>query len=373
MTDHPAWLMYGPDAAQTSAVDGSGPSETVVVSSLFESEHRLSGPVSADGTLYFGERGLPRDDTYVYAIATSDGSERWNAAVDSIDAHSLAIADDKLIVVESHDPFDTDSENAGAVTALNRRTGAIQWQTETSDCILAAPTVVDDTVYVGCHDQTLYAIDVYSGDIRWSYETLGDIFSPPAVADETVYVGGGKYVYAIDAADGTRKWWFETNDHDLFDAPPASATRNAIAVTDGTAYVGSGDGLLYALDAQTGTVDWHFQPAKVNTTSGVPAITSSPAVADGAVYFATAGDELYSVSADSGSEQWSVDVPHSGDARPLVTDEMLYLGAGVLRGFDRDTGAEQWQTTTIRGAQTPILLDDTLYVPGNDKTVYTVR
>ncbi|WP_158308644.1 PQQ-binding-like beta-propeller repeat protein [Halobacterium salinarum] len=314
---------------------------------------------------------MPDEETYVYAIKANDGSVQWKAAVDSIDAHSLAVVDETLIVVESHDPFD--GENAGAVTALNRQTGAERWQTEMSDCILAAPTVVDDTAYVGCHDQTLYAIDVDSGKIKWSYETLGDIFSPPSVANETVYVGGGEYVYAIDADEGTRKWWFKTNDHDLFGGLAGIATRNAIAVADGTAYVGSGDGLLYALDATTGTVDWHFQPTKVNTTSGTPSITSSPAVADGDVYFATAGDELYSVSADSGSEQWSADVPHSGDARPIVTDEMLYLGAGVLRGFDRKTGTEKWQITTVRGAQNPIILDETLYVPANDNTLHTVR
>lgn len=363
--------MYGPDAAQTSAVSGSGPAETVVVSSLFESEYQLSGPVSADGILYFGERGLPADETYVYAVDATDGSVQWKEAVDSIDAHSPAVAGETLIVAESHDPFG--GESSGAVTALDRKTGAVQWQTETTDCILTAPTVVDGTAYVGCHDQTVYSIDVDSGEIKWSYETLGDVFSPPAVVNDTVYVGSGEYIYAIDADEGTREWWFETNDHDLFDGPPGTGTRNAIAVSNGTAYVGSGDGLLYAIDATTGIVDWHFQPTKVNTTSGSPSITSSPAVADGDVYFATSGDELYSVSADSGSEQWSVDVPRSGDARPIVTDEMLYLGAGVLRGFDRETGAEQWQATTIRGAQSPILFEETLFVPSNDRTLYTVR
>ncbi|GAA0219223.1 outer membrane protein assembly factor BamB family protein [Halobaculum roseum] len=372
MSESSEWLMHGPDAAQTSAVNGTGPTETVVVSPLVETEQSLTGgPVHIDDTLYIGENGYPDDDTHVYAIDTADGSVRWNAAVDSVDAQSLAITGDTLIVVESRTPFD--GETAGAITALNRHTGAVRWRTETDDCVLAAPTVVDGTVYVGCTDQTLYALSVASGEIEWTYETLGDIFSPPAVVDGTVYVGGGEYIYAIDADDGTRRWWFETDDHDLFDAPPGGGTRNAIAVENGTAYVGSGDGLLYALDATTGAVEWRFRPTAVNTTSGAPSITSSPAVADGAVYFATAGDEVYSVSAADGVEQWSVSVPRSGDARPIVTDEMLYLGAGVLRGFDRETGAERWKATAIRGGQYPILVDETLYVPGNDGTLYTVR
>ena len=62
---------------------------------------------------------------------------------------------------------------------------------------------------------------------------------------------------------------------------------SSLAIADGVVYVGSGDGRLYALDAETGQEKWRFK------TDG--AIVSSPAVAGGVVYFASTDGYLYAV------------------------------------------------------------------------------
>jgi outer membrane protein assembly factor BamB len=58
------------------------------------------------------------------------------------------------------------------------------------------------------------------------------------VADGTVYVGDlENRIYGYDTADGSERWQFETGDD----------VRSSPAVVDGTLYVGSDDGNLYAL------------------------------------------------------------------------------------------------------------------------------
>jgi hypothetical protein len=61
--------------------------------------------------------------------------------------------------------------------------------------IESSPAVVGGTVYIGSGDGNVYALDPADGSERWSYDTGGeepvydDVISSPAVVNGTVYVG----------------------------------------------------------------------------------------------------------------------------------------------------------------------------------------
>ncbi|HEV2108846.1 MAG TPA: PQQ-binding-like beta-propeller repeat protein, partial [Thermomicrobiales bacterium] len=86
--------------------------------------------------------------------------------------------------------------------------------------------------------------------------------------------------------DPTLAWRFQTGD----------AVRSSPVMADGVIYVGSNDGSLYALDAETGEERWRF------TTDGP--ISGSAAVAEGAVYLASGDGYAYAVDAETGEERW---------------------------------------------------------------------
>ena len=74
--------------------------------------------------------------------------------------------------------------------------------------------------------------------------------SSPAVWDGKVYFGSGDgNVYALDADTGTLAWKFKTGD--VVHASPA--------IVDGTLFIGSWDSYFYALDARTGKTKWRFK------------------------------------------------------------------------------------------------------------------
>lgn len=51
------------------------------------------------------------------------------------------------------------------------------------------------------------------GDEVWQFQTGGQVRSSPTVADGTVLVGSGDdNVYALDAADGSQRWEFQTGN-----------------------------------------------------------------------------------------------------------------------------------------------------------------
>jgi outer membrane protein assembly factor BamB len=78
-----------------------------------------------------------------------------------------------------------------------------------------------------------------NGSLKWKYLTSNSVSSSPAVgSDGTVYVGSqdGR-LYAINPGDGSEKWSYAT----------AGIVASSPAIGgDGTVYVGSGDYNLYA-------------------------------------------------------------------------------------------------------------------------------
>ncbi len=58
------------------------------------------------------------------------------------------------------------------------------WVFECEDEIRSSPTVYRGVVYVGAHDNNLYAVNANDGTFRWKYPAEGRIVATPAVAEE---------------------------------------------------------------------------------------------------------------------------------------------------------------------------------------------
>ena len=63
------------------------------------------------------------------------------------------------------------------------------------------------------------------------------------------------------------------------------------AVVDGSVYIGSYDGKVYALDAVNGRLKWSFATGY--------AVVSSPAVADGVVFVGSEDSKVYALNAST--------------------------------------------------------------------------
>ena len=132
--------------------------------------------------------------------------------------------------------------------------GGLQWRVQTGGMVQSSAALHDGTLYIGSGDGQLYALDArHRARSGGSSATGRAISSTPAVADGLVFVGSRDNTFwAVDArtgrsAGGSRPvatcrfpWGFESGD--LYTSSPTWA--------DGTLYFGSGDGQVYAVDAE---------------------------------------------------------------------------------------------------------------------------
>ena len=141
----------------------------------------------------------------------------------------------------------------GSLIAVNLADGKRAWSARLPKGVIASPAVgTDGTVYTGCLDGSVYALDPVSGSPKWSFRADGYfVFGSPSVdGNGTVYFGDSDGTLYALSRDGKELWRFPANSN-IESAPVVGA--------DGTLYVTSNDSTLYALRNPTAVRDWMQQ------------------------------------------------------------------------------------------------------------------
>lgn len=133
--------------------------------------------------------------------------------------------------------------------ALDER-GALLWRDpfQGQGQFSGTPLLVEDTLYAGCHNGRLYAIDAATGRERWKLPVNGAIAATPAAWQELLFVGcNDGHLYAIrrsaGLSDSERSFW-------KFSAGAPIFAKPTIDEETGVLYFGDESGGVYA-------VPWH--------------------------------------------------------------------------------------------------------------------
>jgi outer membrane protein assembly factor BamB len=191
--------------------------------------------------------------------------------------------------------------------------------------------------------------------IKWKFHTGGLVISSPAVVDGTVYVGSADgNLYAVGLESGSQEWKFDAK----------SRVTSSPAVAAGVVYFGAYDGNFYALDAATGHPKWKFQtegerrfaakhlhgsqPLAETMPDPFDYYLSSPVVGMGAVFFGSGDGNIYSLNAASGTLKWKFKTGDVVHASPAIADGALFIGSwdSYFYALDAATGKERWRFKT---------------------------
>ncbi len=203
--------------------------------------------------------------------------------------------------------------------------------------------------------------------LLWSFKTNGAIFSSPAIGpDGTVYIGSDDgNLYALNP-DGTVKWKFQT----------AGCIRSTPAISpDGTLYFVSDDGFLYALDTKSllKRLKW-----KVNIGSSHVHWweRSSPTIgSDGTIYVGSTNGSLYAITPE-GKLKWKFSTGDCIVSSPAISsDGTIYVGSNDRNLYAITLeGKLKWKfSTDDRVISSPAIgSDGTIYVGRGDRNLYAI-
>jgi len=264
---------------------------------------------------------------------------------------------------------------------------AVKWTFKTGGPIVASPVIADGVVYIASWDTYLYAVDQATGKEKWKFKSAMPIVSTPAVANGTLYfVSSRGSLAALDISTGKPKWVLPTEYERKFEAknlhgyaPAAQTIPDAFdlflsspAVADGKVFFGSGDGNIYAADAESGVLQWKFHTGDV--------VHASPAVVNGTVYIGSWDSYLYALDAATGQLRWSLKTGEDNtihnqvgfQSSPAVVNGVVYVGCrdAHVYAVDAATGQRKWDYPTSKSwvVGTPAVRDGVVYVGTSDSS-----
>lgn len=190
------------------------------------------------------------EDT-IYAISAKDGSFRW-----SYTAKTRAPIGGPLAVAQNRVYYGTlgsvENPSESAFYVLDAHNGTLLWQHAMGD--FSSATVAQNVVYVGSRDQYLYAFDATNGTLRWRYKSVYPVYSIPTIGSNGAIYINMDGAYALGARQGNVLWHVPLGSSQSVDFTPS-------VVADGVVYLASNDGsgqsILYALNASNGSEYWH--------------------------------------------------------------------------------------------------------------------
>jgi polyvinyl alcohol dehydrogenase (cytochrome) len=157
-----------------------------------------------------------------------------------------------------------------------------------------------------------------------------------------------------------------------FGFPDATSAWSQPTVAGGRLFVGSQNGMVYALDAKSGCIIWTF--AAKSGVRNAPLFGTRTGGSGYAVYFGDTGANVYALDAGSGTQLWMTKVDEHPFARvtgsPTLDGTRLYVPVssleetaasqpgyecctfrGSVAALDTDTGAVAWKTYMVGEAK----------------------
>jgi outer membrane protein assembly factor BamB len=189
-------------------------------------------------------------------------------------------------------------------------------------------------------------------EIKWQIETNRRIQdSSPAVRDGVVYVGNnGGNLFAIDTETGEIQWQF-TN---------VGSVRSSPAVVDNSVYIGDADGIVSSINRNTGNEQWRFETDAE--------VRSGPIVGQDTIYVGSNDSNVYALDLETGENKWRFQTDDQILCNPTLANGLVYMGtySGSLYAIDSVTGEEQWSFSSDGSIEGSLMADENgVYVPSD--------
>ena len=258
-----------------------------------------------NGVLYEGtQRGL------LFAVEKTKGQQLWTQKLEGESFLTMPAADDaNLYFLGSH----------GTVVALKQKTGAFVWKFKAGSACSTTPFLRGNTLFIGCDDHFLYAIDSNAGYVRWKFNAGFPVKGSPVADSEYVFMGNE-------------------------------------------------DGVFYCLQASNSKLKWKLKTG--GAVRGVPTFyTNKDETLPSEVLFAALDNFLYDIKIKNGGRKWLSPTASRVYNRMFFDRALIFLApfGSNIYGFDPHTGQRVGDfNTNSRIRSSPITANDRLFIGLNN-------
>ena len=251
--------------------------------------------------------------------------------------------------------------NGSTVYCLSADEGRILWSSKCRRSPNAAPSVGEHSIFVPMVDGRLNVFSLEGkGGFPRSFISYGTAISKPLVTDSTVSWATDDGYYSV-APFRANTISFRLNSGDKMSAGGAAA--------DGTIYVNTTNGSMFALDEKKGTIEWEYLTGD--------RLTAAPFVKGNGVFVVSAENRLYKIDRTSGLPAANWKRPLEGISQYVGSSQSrIYMldSVGQLTAIDPESGARM---ATVPGANIvqsiPNRQTDRLYVATSQGSIGCYR
>lgn len=281
----------------------------------FKTDNRIVGtPAVENDIVVFGSA-----DKNIYGLDASSGKLLWKYPTKEAVLGAVAIQNNIAYIGGSDH----------AMRALNIKSGKLVWEyTNVKGYIETRPLIYQDKLIFGAWDTNMYALSLSTGHLLWTWNNgLSRMhFSPAAVwpvaaNGKVFFTAPDRMLTAVDAETGKTVW--RTNE---------SMVRETIGLSADRARI-------YSKTMQDSVVCYSTQtddPKKiwsVNVFYGYDHAPSMPVEKDNVVFGSTKNGLIFALNAETGNVLWKHKIGNSliNTVVPLSSKECLYTtGEGIV-------------------------------------------
>lgn len=223
----------------------------------------------------------------------------------------------------------------GELHVINSSSGKRVGWVNLGEAIHGSPVIDAGVAFVPLSNsrESLIAFDLGDGNPRWKRE-YGDIEASPLLLKQNILVGNtaGEF-HCVERSRGDLIWKFNLPDN-----AKRKGIRSSAAAAGSTVVFGADDGIVYALDTETGRLLWTYQTGA--------SIMASPSIANDRVFVGNLGGTLSALDIRTGVPVWKFDAGAGIYASAALTDDLVLFGTtgGRFYALRADSGTVAWST-----------------------------
>lgn len=273
------------------------------------------------------------------------------------------------------------------IILVNADTGNKIWSHNLANIARASPSIYKNSVFINTIDNSLHSIDLKTGFLKWAikeaHENLGFFgYAAPEPFEDSIIIpfSSGK-LSSINSETGEVKW-SATLSMGMGTQSYVNDIDMIPVIKDGVIYISSKNGILYAITAAEGKLEWTNHQA-----GGHNQIWT----ANDYLYTINKNNQLLAIFKVTGSIKWVYDLEkikknkkdniffdeeHTRFSGPTMINGNLYIlsSDGKLMVIDAKTGKKIQDIKISKGSYPPaISVDEKIYLLSNSGTLSVIN